>query len=93
MKNNDVTIKEFRKWLEQFPDETIVEVVRQEPPVGYNSYGLTYTESPNISNKEIFDYSDISNDGWTFNDYRNNTCVKEGDKRFGKTYLLLGETS
>jgi len=75
------TIKEFKEWLSQFPEDTIVEVSIQQPSRGYESYGCIEFASPNLEN----------GDGWEFLDFRNNKFVKENYEHFGKCFLRLGE--
>ena len=77
------TVKEFKEWLNRFPDDTVVEVGVQKPGGNYESYGPVDFVSPELT--------DDSGDGWEFFDFRNNQFVKESDVRFGKCYLQLGE--
>ena len=80
------TIKEFKEWLNRFPEDTIVEVGIQQKAGNYEAYGAVEFVSPKL---EESDYGD----GWEFTDFRNNQFVKEDSPRFGKCYLSLGESS
>ena len=79
------TIKELKEWLNQFPEDTIVEVGIQQKPDHYQSYGSLSFECPKLDGKG-------SGHGWEFKDFRNNQFVKETDPFFGKYYLQLGES-
>ena len=79
------TIKEFKEWLNRFPDETIIEIAIQQRSCNYESYGP-------IQFKAIdFDDSDMG-EGWEFNDFRNNKFIKPDSFYFGKCTLELGES-
>lgn len=78
------TVKDLKEWLNRFPDDTIVNVLKQEPSEVYESYGDTAFEDI------ILDSSD-SGDGWEFIDFADNKFVKEDAPFYGKKYLHLGE--
>lgn len=78
------TIKEFKEWLNRFPDDTIIEVGIQQMSSNFESYGAINFESPKL------DGGDCGH-GWEFIDFRNNRFVKEDEPHFGKCYLRLGE--
>lgn len=78
------TVKRFKEWLNRFPDDTIINVIKQEPASMYQSYGECVFEDIKLVNSDI-------GDGWEFIDFTNNQFVKEGDMRHGMRYLRLGE--
>lgn len=78
------TIKEFKEWLDRFPEDTIVEVAIQSESRGYESYGSVEFKSPNLNDSDW-------GTGWAFSDFRSNKFVKENAAHFGKCYLSLGE--
>lgn len=78
------TVKEFKKWLNRFPDDTIVEVAKQESPSMYQSYGAVEFQDIKLDDSDI-------GDGWEFIDFTNNRFVKKEDDIYGKRYLRLGE--
>lgn len=80
------TIKEFKEWLNRFPDDTIVKVGIQQQATNYESYGAVHFESPKL---EDTDYGY----GWEFTDFRNNRFIEESSQHFGKCYLSIGEAS
>ena len=82
-----VTIEEFKKWLDKFPTETIVEVAFQQEPTGCESYGNITFKSPKLKSNNSED-----GEGWGFIDFRNNEYVKKDSPNYGKCFLLLGET-
>jgi len=77
------TVKDLKQWLNNFPDETIVEFAIQQEPTGYESYGQVNFINPKL--KEDYE------EGWEFVDFRNNRFVKEEAEYFGKCYLKIGE--
>ena len=79
-----VTVKELKKWLDRFPDDTIVEVGMQEAHSGWESYGEVTFKSPELKDSD-------SGEGWHFVDFRSNTCTKPHQPHYGKCYLQLGE--
>ena len=80
------TLKEFKEWLEQFPEDTIVQVAVQDKPSGWESWGQVRFRDFNIP-------TDSWGDGFEFQDFENNQFVKPGDTFFGKRFLQLGEIS
>jgi len=72
------TVKQFKEWLNQFPDDTIVEV----PICIKNS----------IKMKSIEFSEKTSGCGWEFLDFRNNQFTKPDEEHYNKTYLQLGES-
>jgi hypothetical protein len=80
------TIKEFKEWLNRFPDDTIIEVGMQGRAGNYEAYGAVNFETLKLEDN---DYGD----GWEFTDFRTNQFVKKDAPYFGKCYLKLGESS
>ena len=71
------TVKKLKEWLEQFPEDTIVD--------------FTSTRNNSISFKTVdIDNCDDDN-GWEFTDFRNNKFVKSDADHYGKCYLTIGE--
>ena len=79
------TIKEFKEWLNRFPDDTIIEVGFQEKAGIYESYGAIRFNTLELKDSD-------SGNGWEFTDLRNNQFIKEDSPSFGKSYLTLGES-
>jgi len=80
------TVKDLKEWLNNFPEDTIVQFAVQQPGGAYESYGeLKYIE-PELTNENL-----SCGDGWDFVDFTNNQFVKEGDPHFGKKFLAFGE--
>lgn len=80
------TVKELKKWLDRFPDDTIVEVGMQETHSRFESYGAVLFESPELKDSDI-------GVGWAFVDFRSNPFIKPHDARYGKCYLQFGESA
>lgn len=78
------TVKEFKEWLNRFPDETIVFVAFQERSTGWESYGPVTLKTLELKDSDW-------GDGWDYTDWTKNQFVKEGDKHFGEKHLDLGE--
>jgi hypothetical protein len=78
------TLKEFKKWLEQFPEDTIVQVAMQESPSGWESWGPVRFKDFQIPTNEW-------GDGFEFFDFRNNQFTKPDSPHFRKCILELGE--
>lgn len=78
------TIKEFKEWLNRFPDDTTIEVAFQQRPRNYESYGPIEFKTIQLTES---DYGD----GWEFYDFRNNKYVTENHPLFNKCILTLGE--
>ena len=78
------TIKDLKKWLERFPEDTIVEFLFQQPADRFEAYGAALFNSPKLTD-------DDSGDGWNLIDFTKYEFVKESDECFGKKYLELGE--
>jgi hypothetical protein len=79
-----VTVAEFRKWLEQFPQDAEVEVAVQQEGRDYCGYGPVKFISPEL--KEGTD-----GNGWEYTDLTGNPFVKETEPHFGKKCLFIGE--
>ena len=80
------TIKEFKEWLNRFPEDTIVEFGIQQHARNYESYGAVNFISPTLENAD-------SGNGWEFIDFRDNKYVNQDAPHFGKCYLTLGESN
>ena len=78
------TRKELQEWLNQFPEDTIIEFGFQEEPVSWESNGAVDFKSPQLEDNEI-------GKGWEFVDFRDNRFVKPEQVHFGKCFLKLGE--
>ena len=78
------TIKELKKWLDRFPEDTIVEVGMQGTASGWEAYGEVKFESPELKDSD-------SGEGWDFVDFRTNKFTKPHELHYGKCYLQLGE--
>lgn len=77
-----MTIKEFKKWLDQFPEGTEVEVPSLEEGTSWQ---------PDVTHFKKFEgesYVDFE-----FIDFTKNQFVKEDHPYFGKVVLQLGETT
>lgn len=81
------TIKQFKEWLNKFPEETIINVAIQRESRGYESYGAVDFEDPDLKDPDLENYGK----GWEFVDYRKNRFVKKESEAYGKCYLFLGE--
>ena len=78
------TLKEFKQWLEQFPEDTIVRVAIQENATHWESYGPVQFKEFNIP-------TDTWGQGFEFIDFRDNQFVRPDQPHFGKCFLDLGE--
>lgn len=69
----------FQQWLEQFPEDAIVEVLVQEQPIGYEAWGEA-------------EFQAFSGQGGHFEvlDFRDNKLVKPDAPYYGRVYLRLG---
>lgn len=72
--------KQFQEWLNQFPEETIIEVGVQQEPKAYQSYGDVQFEKSRDGEYEHY----------TLIDFRNNPFVNEEHRHYGKVFLQLG---
>lgn len=72
-----MNIKDFKEWLNNFPDDTIIEVV-QATWGGYGGGDILVTEFE--ADDHCFEYTD----------FVNNQFVKPEDEFLNKKYLLLG---
>lgn len=79
------TRKDLQKWLNRFPEDTIIEFGIQQESRGYESYGSVKFDTPKLEDNNI-------GEGWEFLDFRNNQFVNEEHKLFGKCYLQIGES-
>lgn len=81
-----VTRKQFQEWLNQFPEDTLIEVAIQEQARGYESYGSVGFYPPKIDGPEY-----ASESGWEFTDYRRFEKWDKNSEYFGRCCLQLGE--
>ena len=79
------TVKDLIDWLENFPQEAVIEFAVQRKAPLYESFGPVEFVSPAL---EKNDWNDC---GWSFDDYRDNKFTKEDSPHFGKCYLRFGE--
>ena len=79
-----VTVADFRKWLEQFPDDTEVLVAVEQRLSDYQSFGDIKFEEPVIDNADV-------GKGWEYVDFNGNRLVKPDAPHFGKKFLYIGE--
>lgn len=75
--------KEFQEWLEQFPEETIIEVMVQEEAYDYQSYGVS--RAVTFSSEEKFEFEHFE-----FIDFVDNQFIKEDSPLYNKKILTLG---
>lgn len=79
------TIKELKQWLNNFPEDTIVEFAVQQPASMYQSYGDVKFLQPNLQRSD-------ADEGWEFLDFIDNQYVKKDAPHFGKCFLRFGES-
>lgn len=72
--------KQFQEWLDQFPEETIIEVAVQQSAPSYFPYGEVKFEI----------FSDDPYVTYEYTDFTNNKFAKETDEYYGRKYLQLG---
>jgi len=77
--------KEFQAWLDQFPEDTEIEVVIQDTPIGFESYGpcrgVSFTGERSVIGDSQYEYTDFTN----------NKFVSENSTFYNKRVLVLGE--
>lgn len=56
-----ITVKEFKEWLDRFPEDTEVKVAIQQESRAYEGYGHIEFESPVLTNPEY-----IIGHGWEY---------------------------
>jgi hypothetical protein len=56
--------KELQLWLEQFPEETIIEVMVQETASGYESYGPCFATEFSSVEFEHYEYESYTGKGF-----------------------------
>lgn len=78
-----MNIKEFKEWLNQFDDDVIVEVLVQDEPSGYESYGACYGSE--FTGDELEDYEYV--------DFTGNRLINPEHSYFNKKILTLGMSS
>lgn len=72
--------KQFTLWLEQFPEDTEIQVGVQQSPPDYCPYGNV--EMTNFIGEEYEDY--------TYSDFNGNSFAKPSDWYYNKRILELG---
>lgn len=73
--------KQFQEWLNQFPEDTEIDVIIQEESRGYESYGEAVVQKFE-GKEEQFD----------FVDFTGNQFVKKEEPHFNKRYLTVGSS-
>lgn len=74
-----MNVKEFKEWISQFPDDTIVEVI-EAFDCGYNGTGVTVKE---FAGAEFEDYE--------YTDFTGNQFVTPDRSCYNKRYIKLGK--
>ena len=75
------TVKELKEWLNRFPDDTIVQVLKQDSSSPGNG--------ANFGDLILDDDLDFG-EGWDYADYSKNKNLIPGDPLYNKKYLALG---
>ena len=70
---------EFQRWLDQFPEDTEIEVMMQEPEESWYAASMI---------SRVFDEN--NEDHFNYVDFTGNQYVKEGDDYYNKRLLTLG---
>lgn len=78
------TVKELKEWLNRFPDDTIVQVLKQEQPTFYQEYGDVHFIDLDPNNDSDF------GEGWSYTDFTGNKFIKPNDIFYKKRHLALG---
>ena len=73
-----MTVRDLKKWLNNFPNNAIVEIAIQE------DCGEVEFKEIELENKEI-------GEGWEYIDFTNNPWIEKCDKRYNKKILKFGE--
>lgn len=73
--------KEFQEWLDQFPEDTEIEVQVQQEASAYQSYGAC-REVP---------FQGVQFEQYDYTDFTNNQFVKSDAPYYGKRVLVLGQ--
>ena len=79
-----VTVEDFKKWLEQFPDDAEVLVAVEQRSSDYQSFGEIKFEEPGIDNAD-------NGKGWEYVCFNGNQFVKPDAPHFGRKVLYIGE--
>ncbi len=75
-----MNVKQFKEWLEQFDDDTVVQVLIKEPAPLYESFGDAQPEE--FTGDEDGDY--------VYEDFFGNPFVEETAPYYEKKLLCLG---
>lgn len=78
-----MNLLQFKEWLDQFDDDVIVEVLVQEEPRLYESYGACYGSEFIGDEFEDYDYVDFTG----------NRLINPEHPYFNKKILTLGRSS
>ncbi len=73
--------KQVQEWLNQFPEDTEIDVIIQEESTGYESYGEAVAKKFE-GTEEQFD----------FVDFTGNRFIKKEEPHFNKRYLTIGSS-
>lgn len=73
--------KQFQEWLEQFPEDTEIDVIIQEESRGYESYGEAVAKTFEGTEEQF-----------EFVDFTGNQFVKKEDAHFNKRFLTIGSS-
>jgi hypothetical protein len=89
----EMNVKEFREFLAQFDDDTIVECVFHSSGSGYydqggNAYVVEF--SPDIKYLIMTGQPYCANSHFDYTDFTGNPHVKPTDERYNKKYLSIG---
>lgn len=75
--------KQFQEWLDQFPEETIIEVGVQQSPPSYCPYGdIQFEVFEDCLSKDHFEYTDLDKF----------KSISEEHFYYGKKVLQLGSS-
>ena len=73
--------KQFQEWLDQFPEDTEIDVIIQEESRGYESYGEAVAKKFEGTEEQF-----------EFVDFTGNQFVKKEDAHFNKRFLTIGSS-
>jgi hypothetical protein len=72
--------KEFQQWLDQFPEDTIIEVMVQEESGSWESYGACYAT--------VFEAVEF--DHYEYTNFTGNPLITPDRPSYNRGYLVLG---
>lgn len=76
-----MTIKDFKKFLEQFPEDAEVRVIEGYRGAGWEGDGY-----------RVIDFDGKEYETWEYTDFTNNQWVKPTSSYYNKKYLTLGNS-